>query len=168
MHTIEKHQLGSILSLIKKGIGVADWIIPTHLDMNSQPIPEYQEDRAKIKYKSHKNGTFPLKECAQFVNKYFGVDKGGSAWSHNYTVPFINGYEGIKKTNRHGNRYENHFSYNLDAADNFKKKFQEDMLDPKKASEVQSVSDPSSSGMRVNEYNFGVETPDIKIFMEYR
>lgn len=35
MHTIEKHQLGSILSLIKKGIGVADWIIPTHLDMNS-------------------------------------------------------------------------------------------------------------------------------------
>lgn len=31
-----------------------------------------------------------------------------------------------------------------------------------KASEVRQVSDPSSSGMRVNEYNFGVGTPDIK------
>lgn len=31
-----------------------------------------------------------------------------------------------------------------------------------KASEVQGVSDPSSSGMRVNEYNFGPGTPDIK------
>jgi len=35
MHTIKKHQLGSILALIKKGIGVADWFVPTHLDMDS-------------------------------------------------------------------------------------------------------------------------------------
>lgn len=129
MHTIKKHQLGSILALIKKGIGVADWFVPTHLDMDSQPIPEYQEDRAKVKYKSHKTGTFPLKECAQYVNKYFGINGGGSAWSHNYTVPFIDGYQGIKKTNRHGNSYENHFSYNLDAADNFKRKFDVNQLD---------------------------------------
>ena len=83
MRTIEKHQVGKILSLIKKGIGVADWFVPTHLDIDSKPILEYRENRARNKYKMHKIGTYPLKECAQFVNKYFGIDKGGgSAWSH--------------------------------------------------------------------------------------
>ena len=98
MRIIEKHQVGKILSLIKKGIGVADWFVPTHLDIDSKPILEYRENRARNKYKMHKIGTYPLKECAQFVNKYFGIDKGGgSAWSHNYIVPYINGYEGIEK-----------------------------------------------------------------------
>ena len=134
MHIIEKHQLGNIISLIKKGIGVADWIVPTHLNMDGQPIPWYQESRAKKKYKSKSIGKYALKECAQYVNKYFGIDKGGgSAWSHNYVTPYINGYEGIKQKNRHENNYENHLSYNLDAADNFKKKFDESMLDPKQA-----------------------------------
>lgn len=133
MRTIEKHQAGKILSLIKKGIGVADWFVPTHLDIDSKPILEYRENRARNKYKMHKIGTYPLKECAQFVNKYFGIDKGGgSAWSHNYIVPYINGYEGIEKINRPGNSYENHFSYNLDATDNLKKKFNKEMLDKNK------------------------------------
>ena len=128
MHTIKKHQLGKILNLIKTGIGVADWMIPTHLDMDSRPIPEYVEDRAKTKYKFHKVGKYALTECAQFVNKYFGVERGGSAWNHNYVTPLINGYDGIKQKSRSGNKYENHMSYNFDAADNFKNKFNEGKL----------------------------------------
>ena len=44
----------------------------------------------------HNIGKLPYKECAQFVNRYFKMEgKGGSAWSHNYVTPYINGYEGM-------------------------------------------------------------------------
>jgi len=44
----------------------------------------------------HNIGKLPYRECAQYVNKYFKMEgKGGSAWSHNYVIPYINGYEGV-------------------------------------------------------------------------
>lgn len=79
----------------------------------------------------HKIGTFFSPECAVYVNKLLNHSPGGgNAWTHNYTTPFINGYDGIKSQFRNGSKYQEHFSYNLDAADNFKKKFKKEMLNP--------------------------------------
>ncbi|MBO4850668.1 MAG: hypothetical protein J5529_07160 [Prevotella sp.] len=89
----------------------------------------YSERRGKEIYKMHKIGTFFSPECAVYVNRLLNQIPGGSAWNHTYTTPYIDGYKGISKTNRNGSNYQNHFSYNLDAADNFKRKFNVNQLD---------------------------------------
>lgn len=78
----------------------------------------------------HKIGKFHSPECAVYVNEVLNHPHSGNAWTHDYTTPLINGYDGIKSQFRNGSKYQEHYSYNLDAADNFKKRFKENILNP--------------------------------------
>lgn len=132
---IPKHGAGDILKTIRgtinKSIGILDMLAPKSIgDPRSPNQNRYIENRGSNIYKMHKVGTFYSPECAVYVNRLLRHNPGGNAWSHTYTKPYINGYDGIKEQPRTGSRYQNHFSYNLDAADNLKKKFKKEMLDP--------------------------------------
>lgn len=126
-----------IKGIIKTGMGILDAMGPNERRYSQQlkNVKADTRNRGNINYKMHNIKKLPYKECAQFVNRYFKMEgKGGSAWSHNYVSPYINGYEGIKEhAPGIGNDYARHISYNMDAADNFKSKFNINMLDPNKS-----------------------------------
>ena len=162
--------LGAIKNIIQKASGYADMLTPAnplkrtsmHGIMMPAP-PEYSDVRGRKRYRMHPTGqkhTSP--QCAHFVNRYFKRERGGgNAWTHDYVKPYINGYEGITLKDRKGNSYQNHYSYNLDAAENLKKKLDISKLNPKQsyvANMYVNLSPWDYKSRKGNSYSQGTHT----------
>lgn len=114
-----------------------------------RPLQEYVIKQRPLKeyYPMHKYCKTNTRECAEWANDYlrktFKYDAWGNAWNHGNTKPVINGYEGLDYNPKETDLMKI-LNYEMQAADNLKKRFNVNELNPEKQYRVNMYFAPSA------------------------
>ena len=143
-----KAQLG--LKIFDRIRSAGDWFIhniPLSGDPQVMSAPTINQDRLNARgyrnYNMHKYKKSNTYQCAEYAHQQLrnkGAEIHGHAWNSN-TTPLFDGYKGLKRPDKFD--YEQVINYNLDAADNLKKKLNVSKLNPKQTYSVSLYYNPS-------------------------